>query len=93
MPNTGERQAARATFERAEGLLAALVAQHSERWSWRRDPARVQQRLADYHGGVDNDCASSATRRRKPKPMQAPGRCSRPWALARAARVGELHQC
>ncbi len=66
VPNTGERQAARATFERAEDLLAALVAKHAERWPWRRDLARVQQRLADYYGGVDND-----SRKQRDKAAQA----------------------
>ncbi len=48
MSNNGERQAARANFERAEGLLAELVAEHAERWQWRRDVARLEQCMADY---------------------------------------------
>lgn len=55
IPNTGERAAARQTFERAERLLAALVEQRPAEWAWRRDLGRLQQRLADYYGGVDND--------------------------------------
>lgn len=81
VPNTGERQAARATFERAEGLLAALVAQHSERWPWRRDLARVQQRLADYYGGVDND-----SRKQRDKAAQAEAHARQ--ALQQAAAAG-----
>ena len=55
IPNTGERAAARQTFERAEALLAALVAQRPSEWAWQRDLGRLRQRLADYYGGVDND--------------------------------------
>jgi tetratricopeptide (TPR) repeat protein len=87
VPNTGERQAARATFERAEGLLAALVAQHSERWPWRRDLARVQQRLADYYGGVDND---SRKQRDKAAQAEAHARQALQQAVAAGAAPREL---
>ena len=87
VPNTGERQAARATFERAEGLLAALVAKHAERWPWRRDLARVQQRLADYYGGVDND---SRKQRDKAAQAEAHARQALQQAVAAGAALREL---
>ncbi|MBS0433380.1 MAG: protein kinase [Proteobacteria bacterium] len=87
VPNTGERQAARATFERAEGLLAALVAKHGERWPWRRDLARVQQRLADYYGGVDND---SRKQRDKAAEAEAHARQALQQAVAAGAAPREL---
>ncbi len=87
VPNTGERQAARATFERAEGLLAALVAKHDERWPWRRDLARVQQRLADYYGGVDND---SRKQRDKAAEAEAHARQALQLAVAAGAAPREL---
>lgn len=87
VPNTGERQAARATFERAEGLLAALVAKHAERWPWRRDLARVQQRLADYYGGVDND---SRKQRDKAAQAEAHARQALQQAVAAGAAPREL---
>ena len=55
VPNTGERTAARPTFERAEHMLDALVQQRPTEWRWQHDLGRVQQRLAAYYGGVDND--------------------------------------
>ncbi len=87
VPNTGERQAARATFECVEGLLAALVAKHAERWPWRRDLARVQQRLADYYGGVDND---SRKQRDKAAQAEAHARQALQQAVAAGAAPREL---
>lgn len=55
VPNTGERGSARATFERAEGLLLAELAQPQAPWAWRVDLAQLQARLARFYGGVDNE--------------------------------------
>ncbi len=80
VPNTGERRAAREIFERAEGMLSALVAREPQRWAWRRDLARLQQRLADYYGGVDND-----SRKQQGKAREAEAHARLALAAAQAA--------
>ena len=65
IPNLGERAAARPTFERAEAMLAALVQRRPGEWAWRRDLGRVQQRLGDFYGGVDNDARKQLAKSRE----------------------------
>lgn len=91
IPNLGERAAARPTFERAEAMLAALVQRRPHEWAWRRDLGRVQQRLADFYGGVDNDA-----RRQLAKAREAEGQLQRALDAAVAANAtardqAELH--
>lgn len=80
VPNTGERANARATFERAEGLLLTLLAQPRAPWPWRADLAGLQVRLARYYGGVDNE-----TQRQLAKAGQAEAQARQALADAQAA--------
>lgn len=91
IPNLGERAAARPTFERAEAMLAALVQRRPDEWGWRRDLGRVQQRLADFYGGVDND-----SHKQLAKAREAEGQLQRALDAAAAAKApardqAELH--
>ncbi len=77
MPNVGEPAAARANFERAQAMLGTLVARQPDDWRMRRELGRVQQRMADFYGGVDNDA-----RRQLEQAQQAETQLRRALALA-----------
>ena len=87
IPNLGERAAARPTFERAEAMLAALVQRRPDEWAWRRDLGRVQQRLADFYGGVDND-----SRKQLAKAREAEGQLQRALDAAVTAKASARDQ-
>lgn len=89
MPNVGEPAAARANFERAQTMLAALLERQGGDWRLRRDLGRLQQRMADFYGGVDND-----SRRQLDKAREAEAHLRRAIELAgdraEARERGEL---
>jgi tetratricopeptide (TPR) repeat protein len=87
IPNLGERAAARPTFERAEAMLTALLQRRPDEWAWRRDLGRVQQRLADFYGGVDND-----SRKQLAKAREAEGQLQRALDAAVAAKASARDQ-
>ena len=87
IPNLGERAAARPTFERAEAMLTALLQRRPDEWAWRRDLGRVQQRLADFYGGVDND-----SRKQLAKAREAEGQLQRALDAAVAANASARDQ-
>ncbi|MEP6873284.1 MAG: serine/threonine-protein kinase [Burkholderiales bacterium] len=65
VPNVGEAERARSTFERAESMLAALVRQQPGQWAWRGDLGRVQYRLADFYGSRDGDAPRQLAKARE----------------------------
>ena len=89
MPNVGERAQARGTFERAQTMLAALLQRRPDDWRLHRDLGRLQQRLADFYGGIDNDSRRQlATAREAEAHLRAAVR----HAAGQPARdQGELH--
>jgi tetratricopeptide (TPR) repeat protein len=80
MPNVGERVAARATFERAQKMLQTLLTRRPDDWRLHRDLGRLQQRLADFYGGIDND-----SRRQLATAREAEGHLRE--AVARASAI------
>ena len=65
VPNVGEAEKARATFERAERMLVDLVRQRPDEWAWRGDLGRVQHRLADFYGSRDGDAPKQLAKARE----------------------------
>jgi serine/threonine-protein kinase len=63
--HVGEAGAARASLERAEGMLLALTGADPARMDWRRDLGRARYLLAILYGGVDNDAARQLAKSRE----------------------------